>query len=281
MHRDSSFSQDQRIKIITTGPVTPPQKRDIAINHARGEILGFIDDDAYPVKNWLDNAINHFKNDNIAAVVGPAITPENDTLRQRASGLVYSSILVSAKFNYRYMPKREREVDDYPSCNFIVRKAIMLELGGFNTNFWPGEDTKLCLDIVHKLGKKIIYDPAVLVYHHRRPLFSAHLRQIANYALHRGYFVKNYPETSLRFPYFIPSLFLFALLIAGCLSLILPYFRQIYIFNALSYLFLVLIFSISKELRLIPYVFFGIIFTHFTYGIYFLLGLFSRKLKEE
>ena len=52
LHRDSSFSQDQRIKIIPTGPVTPPQKRDIAINHARGEIVGFIDDDAYPVRDW-------------------------------------------------------------------------------------------------------------------------------------------------------------------------------------------------------------------------------------
>ncbi len=45
------------IKIIPTGSVNPAQKRDIAMDYARGEILAFIDDDAYPQKDWLKNAL--------------------------------------------------------------------------------------------------------------------------------------------------------------------------------------------------------------------------------
>jgi GT2 family glycosyltransferase len=270
-----------QVKVIPTGPVSPARKRDMAMNYAAGEILAFIDDDAYPAKDWLKNALEHFKDKDVAAVVGPAITPPHDNFRQRASGRVYSSLLVSGTYTYRYKPKNKLEVDDYPSCNFLLRKSIMEELGGFNTDFWPGEDTKLCLDITKGLGKKIIYDPAVLVYHHRRPLFLAHLKQIANYALHRGYFAKRYPQTSLRLLYFLPSIFLFLLLIGAFSSLFLLHLRVVYLAGIFLYLFSVFIFSICKELRLIPLVFLGIILSHLTYGLNFIKGLISQKLKEE
>ncbi len=269
------------IKIIPTGSANPAKKRDMAMNYAKGEIHAFIDDDAYPKKDWLKNAINNFREPLVAAVGGPAITAENDSLKQKASGLVYSSSLVSGKYVYRYLPKKRIEVDDYPSCNFLIRKSIMQELGGFNTNFWPGEDTKLCLDITEGLGKKIVYDPAVMVYHHRRPLFMPHAKQIANYAIHRGYFVKHYPQTSLRLPYFIPTLFLFSLITGAILSLSIIPIRIIYLLGLILYFSLVLIFSISKELRFIPYVFCGIILTHITYGFYFIRGLLSKTLSEE
>jgi hypothetical protein len=48
-----------------------------------------------------------------------------------------------------------------------------------------------------------------------------------------------------------------------------------------GYFLLVLICSISKELRLIYLRFFGIITTHIVYGLFFLRGLFSNKLQEE
>jgi cellulose synthase/poly-beta-1,6-N-acetylglucosamine synthase-like glycosyltransferase len=267
--------------IIPTGPLSAAKKRDLALKYAKGEVLAFIDDDAYPDKDWLKNAIKYFKDENIAAVGGPAITPSNDTVRQRASGAIYASFLVSGDYNYRYVPKNKREVNDYPSCNFLVRKSVMEQLGGFNTNFWPGEDTKLCLDITKKIGKKIIYEPSVLVYHHRRPIFISHLRQVASYALHRGYFVKRYPQTSLRFTYFIPSIFVTLILVGGSLSFFLPGLRLPYLLCLTVYFLIIFIFIISKELQLIPLVFFGIILTHLTYGIYFLKGLLSQRLKEE
>jgi glycosyltransferase involved in cell wall biosynthesis len=290
------------IKIIPTGPVSPPKKRDIALNHARGEILAFIDDDAYPAKDWLKNAIDNFKDENISAVGGPAITPESDSLRQKASGVIYSSFLVSGKYVYRYLPKKRSEVDDYPSCNFLVRKSIMQQLGGFKTNLWPGEDTKLCLDITKRLDKKIIYDPEVLVYHHRRPLFIPHLKQVANYALHRGYFVKKFPQTSLRITYFLPSIFVAGLILGPIIGLFIYPIKVLYISCIALYLILVFISSLSgtvpvypersrgaegyprrltRGLSLMSMVFSGIILTHITYGIFFIKGLLVRKLKEE
>src|SRR5436190_22981562 len=41
------------LRIIPTGKVTrPAEKRDIGAKEAKGNIIAFIDDDAYPPKEW-------------------------------------------------------------------------------------------------------------------------------------------------------------------------------------------------------------------------------------
>ena len=185
---------------------------------------------------------------------------------------------MSGPARFRYIPLRKRLTDDFPSCNFLIRKEIFRKIGGFKTKFWPGEDTILCLEVVHNLNKRIIYDPLVLVYHHRRPLFVKHLRQVANYALHRGYFLKRYPKTSFKLGYFAPSvitLALFLSLLAGVFSQV----KFLYIWPV--YLLIVVFFSFNKNIKLSFHVFLGTVFTHLIYGINFIKGILSRKLKEE
>ena len=270
-----------KAKVIPTGEVTPPIKRDMALDKAEGEILAFLDDDAYPTKEWLTNALRHFEDKEIAAVGGPGVTPAADGLRQKASGMVYSSWLMSGSHTRRYVPKEESLVDDYPSCNFLVRKSVMREIGGFNTAFWPGEDTFLCLKIIKDLKKKIIYDPKVLVYHHRRRLFKGHLKQITSYALHRGYFVKRFPETSLKVTYFLPSFFVAGIILGSMGSFLNEAFRALYFLIFGVYLLMVFLFSFSRDIRLTVLVFSGIIISHIMYGIYFIQGLCAKKMPEE
>jgi len=193
-----------RIRLVPTVQSSPAYKRDLGAKEATGEILAFLDDDAYPVRAWLTAAVKHFRRSDVGAVGGPAITPDNDPLSARISGAVYTSLLGGGSYRYRYTPQGSiREVDDYPSVNLLVRRDLFQSIGGFNSAYWPGEDTKLCLDII-SAGKKIIYDPAVVVYHHRRASLMKHLRQVSQYATHRGYFAKRFPATSLRLNYFIP-----------------------------------------------------------------------------
>jgi len=272
---------DPRIKFISTGPLNPADKRDIAARQSKADILAFIDDDAYPREDWLANALENFSDPLVAAVGGPGLTPQDDSLLERASGFVYSSFLVGGVYRYRYIQGLRQLVDDYPSCNFLVRKSIFDEAGGFSTNFWPGEDTKLCLDITKKLGKKIVYDPQVVVYHHRRALFAPHLKQIASYALHRGYFAKRFPQTSFRPAYFLPSAFVLFIALGALFSSSCASFKMLYSYVILFYLLAALISGISCTLRMALFVFLGIILTHLTYGIYFIKGLLSPKLIEE
>ncbi|MBI4216766.1 MAG: glycosyltransferase [Chloroflexi bacterium] len=271
-----------KVKVLPTGPKLPAAKRDMALLFAQGELIAFLDDDAFPEKDWLKNAAPYFVDEEVAGVGGPAVTPPESTGMERASGLIYSSLLGGGTLAHRYVPKKAREVDDYPTCNLIVRKSILDQLGGINTKFWPGEDTKLCLDITKGLGKKILYAPEVLVYHSRRPLFGPHLRQVKSYALHRGYFVKRYPPTSLRLSYILPSALVLGIILGPLLSLIHPLFLILYLSGLAAYYLMVLVSSLVQgDLKLAWAVASGLILTHFTYGIWFLKGLSSSRMKEE
>lgn len=265
-------------KIIPSGPVGPADKRDMALQYAEGEIFAFIDDDAYPRADWLKNAVKYFEDSQVGAVGGPAVTAPEDDAWQQASGKVYESFLCSGGYTYRYLPKAEREVDDLPSVNLIVRRDVFEQVGGYDSNYYPGEDTKLCLDIVES-GKKIIYSPEVLVYHHRRRMFKQHLKQATNYAKHRGYFAKALPKTSCKPAYFIPSLFVLGLILGPLLSCVIPILWYFYFAVIVLYLFL-LIASIRKvsSFKVWILTFLGIIATHIGYGVMFIRGLCSKEL---
>lgn len=192
--------------------VGPAEKRDVGAKMAKGEILAFIDDDAYPSETWIENIVPHFRKKNIAGVGGPGVTPPGVSWQEEASGWASASPMGAAFYLYRFLSGKKQFVEDYPSMNLSVRKSDFDKVGGYDSNFWPGEDTKLCLDLTHKINKKIIYEPKAVVFHHRRPIWKAHLRQNGNFGLHRGFFARILPETSLRLIYFLPSLLLLGLI---------------------------------------------------------------------
>lgn len=275
-----------KTQVIPTGNVGPAKKRDMGAKIAEGEFLAFIDDDAYPSENWLKTVLSLFKDDNIAAVCGPGITPPNDNVFQKVSGWVSSTKIGMAANTYRFIPEKERFVDDYPSMNLIIRKTDFNALGGFDTNYWPGEDTKLCLDIVKILKKKIIYHPGVLVFHHRRPIFKEHLLQNGRYGLHRGYFAKILPETSFRFSYLPPPLFTIGFFIGPLFYYINKNIFLLYLLIIFSYFFMILItsfFIFVKEKNILIALLFipAVVATHLFYGVKFLQGFFlTTKLKR-
>lgn len=268
------------VSVIPTGPVSPAIKRDMGAAKAQGEYLAFIDDDAYPEPYWLTFAQQAFEREaDVVAVGGPAQTPASDPFWARASGAVFLSRF-SGGFPQRYLslPPR-RYVDDWPSVNLIVRRRAFLEAGGFDNEYWPGEDTKFCMDLIAKTGGKILYLPEMLVWHHRREGLCKHLRQVGNYGAHRGHFARNYPGTSCRLPYFLPSLWLVFLVLG---SFILP--CSVYQTGLLIYLaalFLAVVDIARREpldvtLAAVPY----IVLTHLWYGWRFLRGWFTNDLKS-
>lgn len=254
----------------------PSLKRNIGAKLSKGDYLCFLDDDSYPDKNWLKNIYKQIKiHPKIASFCGPCLTPPKDNIYQQASGLFWSSFLGSGGAGrFRNNPEPPRFVDDYPSVNLTVNKEIFQKLGGFNSKYWPGEDTILCLDLINN-HQKIYYHPSILVYHHRRSVILPHLKQISRYALHRGLFVRKFPKNSLKIGYFMPSLFLIYLLSLPFHQFYLPLFLYICL------LFLTLInFIINNYNLLLSFLTtITIPITHLYYALLFLIGFLKFDLE--
>ena len=269
----------------------PSVKRSLSMRDAKGDFLIFIDDDAYPEKNILDLLDKDFQDEKIAAVGGPAVTPKSDSFLQKVSGAVYLSSF-GGNFPERYYPiGKKRLVSDWPSVNLSVRKNIFQKIGGFDCDFWPGEDTKLCLDIIDKLKEKnkILYDPEVIVWHHRREGLSRHLKQVAGYGLHRGFFARRFPKTSFRFCYFVPSIF-FLFVSFGWITLFLnsnPWLAKLYLLGWILYaLALVRVFfDVAVRQKEIAVAFYSLVYvflTHLIYGARFIWGfVFIKNLRSK
>jgi len=271
------------IRFIKTGKkrTGPAEKRDIGIKVSKGEICAFIDDDAYPNTDWINSAVKWFMNGNVVAVGGPGITPKEDSFWQKVGGSIIESFFCSGGVQYRYVPTQKAFVVDYPAYNLFVKTKILRKVGGYDCNFYGGEDTFLCMKLI-KHGD-IIYDPNVVVNHHRRSFPFQHLKQISNVGLHRGYFFKKFPKTSRTLFYLLPTLMTLGLF--SCIFLSVLYTGVFLPITLLAFLILWLLGVCSVLHRGYPLKIamisgIGIIATHISYGMYFIKGLMIGKLER-
>lgn len=278
-----AYAKNKKVRIIPTGKVSPAIKRDIGVKKSNCKYAAFIDDDAYPKRDWLRVAEKVFSEKKVAAIGGPAITPRDDSDLRKASGLFFETLLGGGGMDYRYKPARESfYVEDFPSVNLIVSRDAFLEAGGFGSEYWPGEDTKFCLNLV-KLGHRIWYSNKLVVYHHRRKLFSQHLKQIAGYGLHRGFFAKRFPETSFKLVYLMPSLFLIGNIELFFLSFYSYFFLKLWLALLGVYFVLATVDSAmrTQRIKIIALTVIAIFLSHLVYGAMFIKGLFTWELKSK
>lgn len=238
----------EQVTHVVTGmppPTSPALKRDVGAGAARGAVLAFIDDDAYPDAHWLDAAATVLADQRIHGVGGPGLTPPDGSRSERLGGAIYESRLGSGPLRHRFVPGSQRAAVDLPAYNLIIRRAALEAVEGWKSTFYGGEDTKVCAELV-AAGFKLLYDPRLVVYHHRRPFLRPHLRQVANVGRHRGYFFRRHPATSRYAFYLLPTCVLMlstpmavlvgttfraspraagAILLAGWLGLSAPRFR--------------------------------------------------------
>lgn len=279
--REVDLPDDPRVVAVVGGrddDSSPAEKRDLALTNASGDAIAYLDDDAYPPREWLRVAEAALGEEGVEAIGGPGVTPPGSSLPCRVGGAVYESTLGSGPLRFRFTPRAAREVDDYPAYNLIVAAGAVRRVGGWASTFYGGEDTRFC-ERLAELGVRIHYRPDLLVYHHRRPVFRAHMRQIANVGRHRGYFARVYPGTSLRPVYFLPLVGVVGVLGVGAALTAARGVRTATLAGALAYA-TVGATSPARSIRersLFPL---ALLAHHTSYGLAFLRGLVTKEMER-
>ena len=272
--------RDSRIRLLDSGKVAPGRKRDLGSINAVGEVLVFLDDDSFPPPDYLRLAYDIFTNRSVKAVGGPGTTPASDGFWAQVSGAVFVSRL-SGGNPARYLKQdcaSGKIYKDWPSVNLLVKRDMFLAVGGFDCDFWPGEDTYFCKKMWDLAGIGVEYQPGLAVEHHRRGSFFAHTHQVAQYGRVRGYFLKSIGVGVEDLKYAIPSVFFLfhcsvpLLLFIGGYTVVFSVYLAYLLVVTAAFMEISKHVGIVKAFVSVPYIF----ATHFAYGCFFIKGVFSK-----
>lgn len=132
---------------------------------ARGEVIGFIDDDAVPGSEWCERVASWYASEDVGAVGGPILPPSVED-RQTAAGDICRVRPWGAVVNGTHkIVACPREVDHLRGCNMSVRRAFAAfdrALLGYCYRW----ELDICLS-VRGAGLRVIYDPAAWVIHYQ------------------------------------------------------------------------------------------------------------------
>lgn len=173
-------------KVITVPNGGLSRARNIGWASANGDIVAYIDDDAYPDPHWLKYLVYDLLNNDWVGVGGPNIPPQEDgpiaeCVSNSPGGPVH--VLVSDKV-----------AEHIPGCNMAFKRESLKAVGGFDPRFTvAGDDVDLCWRLQEK-GWKIGYAPSAVVFHHRRNSLKAYLRQQRNYGRAEALLERKWPR---------------------------------------------------------------------------------------
>ena len=163
----------QRARVITIAHGGLSVARNEGFRHAQGEIVAYLDSDAYPTPEWPYYLALGFDGRNVAGSGGPNVPPADDPLGAQVvarspGGPVH--VLVS-----------DDRAEHIPGCNMAFFKYALDEVAGFDPVYEAaGDDVDLCWKILDR-GWEIGFHPAALVWHHRRPGLRPYLKQQRGY----------------------------------------------------------------------------------------------------
>lgn len=273
----------REVKMVHIGQeVNHAESRNIAVRTAKGEIIGFIDDDCLVPKDWISKGVKYFKDKKIGLIGGPALPPEKQSFSYRAGAYLMASPFGTGPVRLRYgKASKTKEVNesDLMLCNNFVRKDVFEEVGGFDKNQVPCEENDLYLRIL-KNGYKLLYVPENFVWHKSKPIFLPLAQKIYFYSTGRGILTARRPQ-NLKLIFIIPSAFLLNLIALVFLSFFWPVFLDLLALVVIVYLFLAFLNTIyifvkfEKNLLLFLVMPVAVFLAHLSSGAGFLSGVYK------
>ena len=180
---------DSRVRSIVVADRNPAHRRNLAAREAVGEILAFLDDDAYARPDWLESAAAVFESrPEVLAAGGPDPAPPDSTISELFSDTLLATPVIGSSVAAHESRRGVWNVEkphDVALVNLFVRKRDFDLAGGFDESIgYIGEDSALLRVL---LGKGLVlYSEHIIVEHRRRPFPGPYLKQRFRYRRKSG-----------------------------------------------------------------------------------------------
>jgi glycosyltransferase involved in cell wall biosynthesis len=182
----AAIAREYPYRLISTENRGLSSARNTGMHAAKGEIVAYIDDDAYPDPQWLRYLAATYMSGDYVAVGGPNIPPPDtgriaDCVANSPGGPVH--VLVS-----------DREAEHIPGCNMSIRRDALMAIGGFDHRYRAaGDDVDVCWRLLDR-GGKIGFSPAGMVWHYRRNSLMTYWKQQQGYGKAEALLEGKWPE---------------------------------------------------------------------------------------
>jgi GT2 family glycosyltransferase len=173
-------------RLIRTQNAGLSSARNTGLLAANGELVAYLDDDAYPDEDWLQYLALTFLRGDYVGVGGPNIPPPGD-------GWI-ADCVTNSPGGPIHVLLSDREAEHIPGCNMAFRKSALLAVGGFDDRFrTAGDDVDICWSL-QKHGWKLGFSPAAAVWHHRRNSIRRYWKQQQGYGRAEALLEQKWPE---------------------------------------------------------------------------------------
>jgi len=174
------------VKLISTTNMGLSNARNTGMHNANGEIIAYIDDDAFPDPHWLQYLAYAYRNSDHACIGGPNIAPGDD-------GFI-ATCVANAPGGPVHVLLSDEIAEHVPGCNMTFRKDVLMKIGGFDPVYRSaGDDVDVCWRI-QESGRTVGFHPSALVWHRRRNSFKAYWRQQKGYGKAEALLEAKWPE---------------------------------------------------------------------------------------
>ena len=183
--RSAQIARELGAVVIETDHRGLSHARNIGIAQADGEIVAFLDDDAYPDPDWLHYLALGFREERNAGVGGPNLPPRE--------GRLVPDCVAAAPGGPIHVLVSDREAEHVPGCNMAFRRSALEEIGGFDERFrTAGDDVDVCWRL-QKAGRTLGFSAGAVVMHRRRESVRRYLKQQYGYGKAEALLERKWP----------------------------------------------------------------------------------------
>ena len=182
----SDIAAEYDVRLVRTENRGLSSARNTGLEHATGEVVAYLDDDAWPDPHWLRYLGAAFAETEHAAIGGPNIAPLDSGPTAEAVALAPGGPI--------HVLLSDVEAEHIPGCNMAIRRDRLEAIGGFDPQFRvAGDDVDVCWRLQEQ-GWTLGFAPAALVWHRRRGSVRAYWRQQESYGKAEALLERKYPE---------------------------------------------------------------------------------------